>query len=85
MRRFKNVLKGGLCFGIAFSLMLSCAACGKEEAVVEEYGGETASVTEASADSTETVTESTTVQGYGLTEMLLLTYILSGFKSFSLE
>ena len=83
MRRFKNVLKGGLCFGIAFSLMLSCAACGKEEAVVEEYGGETASVTETSADSTETVTESTTVQGYGLTEMFGET--ISESDSFNLE
>ena len=71
MRKFKQVIKGGLGLGLAVSLMLSGSACGKEEAVVEDYGGETESITETEdvSESSETETESDNSVGGSLTEM----------------
>lgn len=88
MRKFRNTLKGGLCLGLALSLMLSGTSCGKEKAVVEEYAGETASATEtvadsADSDSIETATESATVEGYSLKEMFGET--ISETEAFNLE
>ena len=71
MIKLKGILRGGLSIGLAMALMMSAAACGKEDAVVEDYGGETNTVaasSEATSD-TEADAGSLSSDGRSLTEM----------------
>ena len=71
MIKLKGILRSGLSVGLAMALMMSTAACGKEDAVVEDYGGETNTVaasSEATSD-TEADAGSLSSDGRSLTEM----------------
>ena len=56
MRKLKGVIKGGLSVGLALSLMMSAAACGKTEVVVDDYAGDSAV---SSSFSDDTVSDDT--------------------------
>ena len=57
MRKFRNVIKGGICYGLAAALMLSGTACGKEEIKIDDYIVETDTGSEEDTNSIESCTE----------------------------
>ncbi|SEQ27832.1 hypothetical protein SAMN02910369_01513 [Lachnospiraceae bacterium NE2001] len=50
MFRIKGILKRGLCLGLSLTLVLSCASCGKEEIVGDDYSAQSDKTT-AESDS----------------------------------
>ena len=69
MRKFRNVIKGGICYGLAAALMLSGTACGKEEIKIDDYIVETDTGSEGDTNSTESGSENNQAVGGSLREM----------------
>ena len=66
MRKFRNVIKGGICYGLAAALMLSGTACGKEEIKIDDYIVETDTGSEEDTNSTESGSENNQAVGGSL-------------------
>ena len=69
MKRFKGVLKCGVCMGLALTLMLSGTSCGKKEIEVDDYGVESDLVSDDISSFSESNTEAVKSDGRSLTEI----------------